>query len=128
MIYHFFWQFAVFRKELPHVVFKNLQNVYGDLFSVKLGTSWVVILSNIDIVKEALLRKQDQFSGRISAYTGEVMFWEESAIVGRTVLFNYNNYYFLNNPDETSTSQNRLLTSKMVGDISASTTCRRQLL
>ncbi len=30
--------------------------------------------------------------------------------------------------DKTSTSQNRLLTSKIVGDLSASTTCRRQLL
>ncbi len=30
--------------------------------------------------------------------------------------------------DETSTSQNRLLTTKIVGDLSISTTCRHQLL
>ena len=60
------------RKESLHTIFKKLQKDYGGLFSIKLGTSWVVVLNNIDVVKEALLRKQDQFSGRISAYTGEV--------------------------------------------------------
>ena len=30
--------------------------------------------------------------------------------------------------DKTSTSQNRFLTSKIVGDLSIGTTCRRQLL
>ncbi len=68
----FFKQFPVFRKESPHVVFRKLQKEYGGLYAFKLGSAWFLVLSKIDVVKEALLHKQDQFSGRIRGYSGKV--------------------------------------------------------
>ena len=58
-------------KRPPHVVFKELAREYGDVFSVKFASHWVVVLNNIDVVKEALLRKQDQFAGRPEVFSGK---------------------------------------------------------
>ncbi|XP_072044030.1 steroid 17-alpha-hydroxylase/17,20 lyase-like isoform X2 [Amphiura filiformis] len=37
---------------------------YGNIIAVKMGQRWTVVLNQIDVVKEALLRKPDEFAGR----------------------------------------------------------------
>ncbi|XP_072044006.1 cytochrome P450 1A1-like isoform X2 [Amphiura filiformis] len=48
----------------PHVKFKEMTKKYGNVFSVKMGQRWTVVLNQIDVVRDALLRKQDEFAGR----------------------------------------------------------------
>ena len=55
----------------PYEILKDMAKKYGDVFSIKVATSWVIVLNSIDVVKDSLLRKQDQFSGRCPTYTSK---------------------------------------------------------
>ncbi|XP_077982770.1 steroid 17-alpha-hydroxylase/17,20 lyase-like [Glandiceps talaboti] len=46
---------------------------YGDVFSMKLGKDRMVILNNIDLVKEALVLKQNEFAGRSRLVSMDLM-------------------------------------------------------
>ncbi|XP_072044008.1 steroid 17-alpha-hydroxylase/17,20 lyase-like [Amphiura filiformis] len=48
----------------PHVKFEKMTQKYGNVFSVKIGQRWMVVLNQIDVVRDALLRKPDEFAGR----------------------------------------------------------------
>ncbi|XP_072046600.1 cytochrome P450 1A1-like [Amphiura filiformis] len=53
----------------PYVTFKEMTKKYGNVFSVKMGQRWMVVLNQIDIVKDALVRKPDEFAGRPDLYS-----------------------------------------------------------
>ncbi|XP_072044009.1 cytochrome P450 1A1-like [Amphiura filiformis] len=48
----------------PYVKFKEMSKKYGNVIAVKVGQRWMVVLNQIDVVKDALLRKPDAFAGR----------------------------------------------------------------
>ncbi|XP_072044014.1 cytochrome P450 1A1-like isoform X3 [Amphiura filiformis] len=53
----------------PHVKFKEMTKKYGNVITVKVGQRWMVVLNQIDIVRDALLRKPDEFAGRPDFYS-----------------------------------------------------------
>ncbi|XP_070543996.1 steroid 17-alpha-hydroxylase/17,20 lyase-like [Ptychodera flava] len=48
----------------PMYTLTDLAKKYGDIFSLKLGMQRIVVLSNIELVREALVKKQNAFAGR----------------------------------------------------------------
>lgn len=48
----------------PHHLFMTLAEKYGDVFSVKIGSNWNVILNGSDTIKEAFLKYAVEFAGR----------------------------------------------------------------
>ncbi|XP_070561957.1 cytochrome P450 2U1-like [Ptychodera flava] len=51
--------------ERPHKKFKEWAKVYGDVFSVRIGTELVVILNSNRAIKEAFIKKSSMFSSRV---------------------------------------------------------------
>ncbi|XP_070541902.1 steroid 17-alpha-hydroxylase/17,20 lyase-like isoform X2 [Ptychodera flava] len=49
---------------LPHTDYTNLSKTYGDVFSVKLGRHYMVVLNSADVIKEALVKKANDYAGR----------------------------------------------------------------
>lgn len=48
----------------PYLTFKKLGEKYGNIFSVRLGNSRVVVLNDWPAIKEGLIRQAEIFSGR----------------------------------------------------------------
>lgn len=48
----------------PHITLTQLSKVYGDVFSVRLGSREAVVLNSEEVVREALLQNYRQFSDR----------------------------------------------------------------
>lgn len=44
--------------------FRNYRHQYGDVFSLKMGSRWWIILNGYDTLKEALVKNADSFSSR----------------------------------------------------------------
>ncbi|XP_072038232.1 LOW QUALITY PROTEIN: steroid 17-alpha-hydroxylase/17,20 lyase-like [Amphiura filiformis] len=55
-----------------HEEFNKLAKKYGDIFSIKIGNNWAVILNNLEFAKEAFLKKPVEFAGRPKNYSAEV--------------------------------------------------------
>ncbi|XP_001636598.3 cytochrome P450 1A1 [Nematostella vectensis] len=53
----------------PHRNVTNLAKHYGEVFSMKLGSMEAVILNSVDVVKEALVKRASDFSGRPPLHT-----------------------------------------------------------
>ncbi|XP_017782270.1 PREDICTED: cytochrome P450 307a1-like [Nicrophorus vespilloides] len=50
--------------ETPFQAFTSLSKVYGDVFSITLGTSKCVVVNNFNLIKEVLITKGADFGGR----------------------------------------------------------------
>lgn len=68
----------------PHRNVTKLAKQYGDVFSMKLGSRQVVILNTVDSVKEALVHRGSDFSGRpplhtflSSSHDGKTVAWPD---------------------------------------------------
>ena len=48
----------------PHIALTKLSKVYGDVFSVRLGSREAIVLNSEEVVREALLQNSRQFSDR----------------------------------------------------------------
>ncbi|XP_070546406.1 cytochrome P450 1A5-like [Ptychodera flava] len=59
--------------EDPIGAFEGLSKTYGDIFSFKMGADRYVLLCNIELVREALVEKQDAFAGRAWSYFGDIV-------------------------------------------------------
>ncbi|XP_070556062.1 cytochrome P450 1A1-like isoform X2 [Ptychodera flava] len=51
----------------------DFAKTYGDIFTLKIGMQCIVVLNKIDLVREALLEKQDEFAGRPWIYTMDLL-------------------------------------------------------
>ena len=54
----------------PHIKFKELTKTYGDIFAVKIGQRWMIVLNHIDVVRKAMLKKPIEFAGRPDLHSG----------------------------------------------------------
>ncbi|XP_033743126.1 cytochrome P450 2J6-like [Pecten maximus] len=52
----------------PTDVFRKLRQKYGDVFSIKLGTLTVVVINGYENLKEAFVKRADDFSDRPETY------------------------------------------------------------
>ena len=50
--------------QIPYAAFSKLAREYGNIFSMKLGSSWCVIVNDPKSVKEVLITKGAHFDGR----------------------------------------------------------------
>lgn len=44
--------------------FRELRQQYGDIYSLKLGSSWIVVINGYENLKDALVKQGDMFSDR----------------------------------------------------------------
>ncbi|XP_070545608.1 steroid 17-alpha-hydroxylase/17,20 lyase-like [Ptychodera flava] len=56
----------------PHISFMKLAKKYGDIFSIKLGSHTIVVLNNVELVNEALIKKFNDFAGRPYIYSTDI--------------------------------------------------------
>ncbi|XP_072042983.1 cytochrome P450 1A4-like [Amphiura filiformis] len=57
----------------PHIKFKEMTKQYGNIFAVKMGQRWTVVLNQIDVVRDALLKKPVEFAGRPDLYSSGLL-------------------------------------------------------
>ncbi|KAJ8046069.1 Cytochrome P450 1A1 [Holothuria leucospilota] len=59
-----------FRSDIPpHIIFMEHAKKYGDIFSIRIGQRWTVVLNGAAVIKEALLKKGVEFANRPSSYS-----------------------------------------------------------
>ncbi|CAH1225024.1 CYP1A1 [Branchiostoma lanceolatum] len=56
-----------------YLTFIDLAKTYGDVFSLKLGMTDVVVLNSLDAVKEAFVKKSADFGGRPKTLTNDIV-------------------------------------------------------
>ncbi|XP_070570909.1 steroid 17-alpha-hydroxylase/17,20 lyase-like [Ptychodera flava] len=59
--------------ENMHLDFIELGKKYGDIFTIKLGSSLAVVLNNYELIKEALVKKPTDFAGRPRTLSGDIL-------------------------------------------------------
>ncbi|KAK6171115.1 hypothetical protein SNE40_019372 [Patella caerulea] len=57
----------------PHITFRKLRQKYGDIFKVQMGSFPAVVISGKELIKEALVKKGDDFSGRPNFYMNTIL-------------------------------------------------------
>ncbi|XP_072044031.1 cytochrome P450 1A1-like [Amphiura filiformis] len=57
----------------PHIKFTEMTKKYGNIFAVKMGQRWMVVLNQIDVVRDAMLKKPVEFAGRPDLYSSGLM-------------------------------------------------------
>ncbi|XP_067909489.1 steroid 17-alpha-hydroxylase/17,20 lyase [Heterodontus francisci] len=57
----------------PHLLFQKLQKTYGDLFSLMMGSHYVVVINSHQYAKEVLLKKGKIFAGRPNMVTTDLL-------------------------------------------------------
>ncbi|XP_071486366.1 steroid 17-alpha-hydroxylase/17,20 lyase-like [Diadema antillarum] len=56
----------------PEVVFGKLAKKYGDIFGLKVGQRWMVVLNRKDLIKEAVIKQSVEFAGLPDFYSTEL--------------------------------------------------------
>lgn len=95
----------------PPVTFDNMRKTYGDVISISLGSWPAVVIQGRDVIKEALVTKGDDFSGRPAFTTARSLnegrnfafslfgpLWKAHRKIVSNVLYNFSNSR--NNPIE----------------------------
>ncbi|XP_041065261.1 steroid 17-alpha-hydroxylase/17,20 lyase [Carcharodon carcharias] len=57
----------------PHLLFLKLQKTYGNIFSLMMGSHYVVVINSYQHAKEVLLKKGKIFAGRPSTVTTDLL-------------------------------------------------------
>lgn len=47
---------------------RDIRKEYGDIYCLKLGSSWVLVINGLDNLKEALIKQGDMFSDRPNTF------------------------------------------------------------
>jgi hypothetical protein len=63
-----YWKYtAVSGKNLIEAL-RDIRKEYGDIYCLKLGYSWVLVINGLDNLKEALIKQGDMFSDRPNTF------------------------------------------------------------
>nr|XP_006820408.1 PREDICTED: steroid 17-alpha-hydroxylase/17,20 lyase-like [Saccoglossus kowalevskii] len=57
----------------PHIRWTQYAKKYGDVITIKIGTLNCVVLNSIEVINEALVKKQNDFAGRTSQYSTDLL-------------------------------------------------------
>lgn len=52
------------RHRVPYAVFRQLADIYGEVFRIKLGSVRCIVVNGLDNIREVLMAKGDHFDGR----------------------------------------------------------------
>ena len=66
--------FAILLFQIPFAAFTKLAKEYGNVFSMKLGSSWCVIVNDPKSVKEVLITKGAHFDARPTLKRFDLLF------------------------------------------------------
>ena len=55
----------------PEIVFGKMAKKYGNIFSLKVGERWMVVLNGHEAVKDALVKQSVDFAGRPEFYSSQ---------------------------------------------------------
>ncbi|XP_071483426.1 steroid 17-alpha-hydroxylase/17,20 lyase-like [Diadema antillarum] len=55
------------------ILLDKFMKKYGDIFSLRVGERWVVVLNSVDMIKEAMLKRGAEFAGRPQVYSAEIL-------------------------------------------------------
>ncbi|PIK55984.1 putative steroid 17-alpha-hydroxylase/17,20 lyase [Apostichopus japonicus] len=78
----FIGNMAVFMSgRAPYYVMKDLSDKYGEVFSLKMGTGLYVVLSSAEAIREAFVKKSEDFAGRPYMYSISLLTRNNSGIV-----------------------------------------------
>ncbi|XP_043568978.1 steroid 17-alpha-hydroxylase/17,20 lyase [Chiloscyllium plagiosum] len=62
------------RSDVPlHLQFLKLQKLYGSIFSLRMGSQYMVVINNYQYAKEVLLKKSKVFAGRPDMLTSNLL-------------------------------------------------------
>ncbi|XP_069114786.1 cytochrome P450 2B5-like [Argopecten irradians] len=61
------------RGSRPYVIFRDLRAEFGDVFSVRVGRSLLVVINGIDALKEAFIKRAEDFSDRPDTFRSSVV-------------------------------------------------------
>ncbi|XP_022100318.1 steroid 17-alpha-hydroxylase/17,20 lyase-like [Acanthaster planci] len=59
--------------EQIYKIFQRLAEQYGRIFSLKLGSFWVIVLNDVEDIREALIKQPIAFAGRPNLYTTSIV-------------------------------------------------------
>ena len=65
---------AYFNLQIPYEAFTQQAKKYGNVFSMKLGSSWCVIVNDPNNVKEVLITKGNHFDARPTLKRFDLLF------------------------------------------------------
>ncbi|XP_077980381.1 cytochrome P450 1A1-like [Glandiceps talaboti] len=57
----------------PHINLTKLSEKYGDIFTLNIALAHCVVLNNIELVRESLVAKQNEFAGRPYIYSLDII-------------------------------------------------------
>ena len=57
----------------PHIGLTKLAQKYGKIFRLQVGVHRIVVINNIEVAREALVRKANDFAGRPQLYTANLI-------------------------------------------------------
>ena len=60
--------------EVPFEAFSSLSRIYGDLFSITLGSTPCVVVNSLPLIKEVLITKGPHFGGRPNFIRYDILF------------------------------------------------------
>ncbi|KAK0046555.1 cytochrome P450 2B4 [Biomphalaria pfeifferi] len=60
-------------KDNPRIQLRKWRDTLGEVYSFYIGSTLVVVLNGYDVIKEALVKKADQFSDRPSFYVDQIV-------------------------------------------------------
>uniref|UniRef100_A0A4W3JIG8 Cytochrome P450, family 17, subfamily A, polypeptide 1 n=1 Tax=Callorhinchus milii TaxID=7868 RepID=A0A4W3JIG8_CALMI len=64
---------SLWSDDQPHILFQKLQKKYGEIYSLMLGSHYVVVVNNYQHAKEVLLKKGKIFGGRPKSVTTDLL-------------------------------------------------------
>uniref|UniRef100_A0A2K5J8C7 Cytochrome P450 1A n=1 Tax=Colobus angolensis palliatus TaxID=336983 RepID=A0A2K5J8C7_COLAP len=53
----------------PHLALSRMNQLYGDVLQIRIGSTPVLVLSSLDTIRQALVRQGDDFKGRPDLYS-----------------------------------------------------------
>lgn len=78
----FFGNMSIFMSNrAPYYVMKEVSDKYGPVFSLKMGTGLYVVLSSAEAIREAFVKKSEDFAGRPYMYSISLLTRNNSGIV-----------------------------------------------
>ena len=63
-----------FKIQIPYEAFTDLSKIYGNVFKIKMGASWAVVVNDIESMKEVLITKGANFDGRPTFVRFDMLF------------------------------------------------------
>ncbi|OWF47676.1 Cytochrome P450 2J6 [Mizuhopecten yessoensis] len=79
----------------PTEIFRKLRRKYGDVFSIKLGSLTVVVINGYDNLKEAFVKRADDFSDRPGTYVIVELSKEKGLLASSGELWKQNRTFVL---------------------------------